>query len=205
VLNKIFFVVRFFNVKRIREKDIPSEYLNNKKKFKSNKDWLLDTAKHIYLKKLKKQYNDDGLTYCSISHSWPYIFFCFSNIKIGVDLEYRKKLKIKEISKIVVNKFSKKDYYMCNSIYSFYDMWTLKEAYFKLTQDKEYLKFNPYYEGCKYDFVVIDDPFVWCNEEIDFKYIEKFTFTIIFEKQDPNMYPYKYWTIPLKYFKKQED
>ncbi len=76
-----------------------------------------------------KPYIDNSELYISISHSFDMVFAAVSQKPIGVDIE-----KIKDINFGVARKFADENEleYIGTNLNRFYEIWTAKEAYFKI-------------------------------------------------------------------------
>ena len=95
------------------------------------KDLLKDDYKNFHVNKFGKIYINKNNIYFNISHSNDLVGCVMSNRKIGLDIE-----KIKEVDLNIVKRFataSEKEYILEKDSYKrFFEIYTLKEAYFKM-------------------------------------------------------------------------
>ncbi len=77
-----------------------------------------------------KPYIENSELYISISHSFDMVFAAVSEKPIGVDIE-----RIKDINFSVAKKFANDEEleYIGSDLKRFYEIWTAKEAYYKMT------------------------------------------------------------------------
>ncbi len=95
-----------------------------------------ELLKEIYGKEFSLGYNEHSKPYIindsnfhfNISHSSDYVCLAFSNNEVGIDIEKHTKNRMY----LAKRYFSPDEQSACvNNIGSFYDIWTMKEAYVK--------------------------------------------------------------------------
>ena len=122
-----------------RKKEVASMKVEHKKKLRIAADALCRKTISDYCSVSPEEiifgYGEKGKPYVkglpvcfSISHSGDYAVCVVSDEEIGIDIE-----KIRPINKRVADKFAteKEKEYILSSSNGFFEIWTLKEAYFK--------------------------------------------------------------------------
>jgi len=98
-------------------------------KYKKNEDKILSYASELLKKTVTyKNY--------SISHSYPFVAIAECDKQIGIDIENVNRFFD---WKKILRRFNKTDLDRIHSRDDFFHFWTIKEAYFKISQDYEYL------------------------------------------------------------------
>lgn len=132
--------IEMYNSLNIIDKNKIDKLINTKdKKLSILSKYLLKSilSQNYHLDYNNIYYNENGKPlikgiYFNISHSNEYVVIVLSNNKIGIDIE-----KIREVDLNIINYFctdKEKDYILKsnNKYKSLFEIYTLKEAYFKM-------------------------------------------------------------------------
>jgi len=121
--------IRYIDVSKNELKINVKNFLNVTNKYKNDEDKMLSYASEL----LKKSAT---YKYYSISHSYPFVAIAECDKQIGIDIENANRfINWNKITR----RFNKTDAERINDRDHFLHIWTIKEAYFKISQDYEYL------------------------------------------------------------------
>ena len=124
---------------------LPQERQKKIQKLRKDQDKLLSFWAGILIRKVcgqeELQYGPKGKPYCekenvlnfSIAHDWPYVILAISEYNTGVDIEKIKCANLRMAEHYFTDNEFKRIHGSSNQDEFFYQVWTGKEAYFKMT------------------------------------------------------------------------